>query len=112
MSVESESLTNEELIKLAKFCGREPFSIGHSLWVSKQEGRVSVSWHPEADANQRDEVVEGLRLGGWFVHLSFFPGGPSEVAVTLHNAGTGKTIEGLEPTPGLAVCRAAFQAMP
>lgn len=105
----TDKLTANELVKLATFCGREVFLIGDILWVGRNANHVAAQWNPAEDANQRDEVVEAMRLSNTRLHLWSNPHSSTPYSCVL--GADWETRSNHQATPGLAVCRAALQVI-
>ena len=110
----TDKLTTDELVKLAEFCGTRVGLIAaedHVYYVCEDRPGMP-EWHPDLDANQRDEVVEALKREHEYL-VDVIQLRDSYMA----NVGTfyGKPIasSGYAPgqCPGLAVCRAALKAI-
>lgn len=106
----TDTLTTEELVTLAEFCGHRTDGCDGSIWIDRNPPQgFDELWQPHLDAKQRDEVVEALsqqerwrcigvyRQNDWAMCEVF----ETDVRVAKAEANT----------PGLAVCRAALKAI-
>lgn len=114
--VPTDPLTPDELVRLAVYCGREAFLIGHILWVGRDDvnDRIAAVWQPHLDANQRDELEDAVIANGhkWQHHSckdGYFRSTIKHVAFKCWRWELVASAK--EKTRGLAVCRAALKVI-
>lgn len=113
----TDTITTEERVLLAEFCGHEVRLVNGIVWIGLFVNGLPCDhrYEPEVDANQRDELVEALRKRGIRAVLrSHTVEGAafSECLLVWNVRGVvDDSARGKGVTPGLAVFRAALKVI-
>lgn len=106
-----KSLSSEERVKLAVFCGKTVRA--HTNFPGRLLCEDGTHWNPAEDANQWDEIWNMLGESGYVLELSNREDQAYDPISCCHLFSTDLTVDFdiTEDTRGDAVCRAALKVI-